>query len=208
MKVFLATPRYTSVPQQSATAFTALAVDLALRGMLHDASVPWSTVDGDSNQARARNILFHAFLRSSADVMLAVDIDQVVTPAVANRLLSHRLDVVVPVINRRISGGGPVGEPLASLDIDADGLIEMKRIGFGVVAFSRDSIERMALAAVSSGEVFTHGDSIVPAIVSQVVQDGAWLAVDDVFSQRWRSLGGRMWLDADVSAGHVGTQVF
>jgi hypothetical protein len=170
---------------------------------------PWAVVYGDSNQARARNILFKQFLSSPADRMLAIDPDQTFTMKEIDALLDVEKDVVVPIISRRLIDGGPVGMPIAGHEVpEGNHLIEMARIGFGLVVFSRECVHKLSESRIKKNATFQYNGELIPEIVSQKVVNGKWLGVDDVFSERWRSLGGKMWLHAGVRVGHIGNHIY
>jgi hypothetical protein len=215
VKLFIATPVGRAFEDEAAGSFATLTAACAAN------QFPWcwARVTRDSNQARARNVLFHQFVGSNADVMLMIDSDMVFSPEHAFRLIhslaSNNLDVVCAAAKKRRVDSDWVGSPLEA-EMKNPPLWEMKRIGFGMVALSRQCVEIMTKERKRLKRVFKLDDvpghpnegQEIAELVSQELGDGRWLAVDDVFSDRWRALGGRLFMNTDVRIGHVGTVVF
>lgn len=212
MKVFLATPAYHGVQPETVESVAALVAALEREGMLIDAAKPWSCEARDSNQPRARNVLFHKFLLSGADRMIGHDADQLFTPAAVLSLLAHDVDVIVPMIRRKDMTNSLVGEPHVPF-MQQGALIAMRRIGFGMFVVKREAIAKLAARCRRDGQAFSDvgGDETrqdVPAIVDQRVQDGRWQAVDDVFSSACRASGIAMYTHTETFVGHIGAHVF
>jgi hypothetical protein len=209
MRLFIATPAYGTLDPRVALSFATLAA-YAER---HYASWTWTLEVGNANHALAWNLLFHRFLLSDATKLLGVDIDQTFKADQAATLLSCEEDVVMALICKRLPGNIIVSRPLEGGE-QRGPLTELERTGFGMFAVSRDCIQKLTDDAVSKGRVFS-GDfgspeegQIIAGIVDQGLGDGRWLAADDTFSDRWRALGGRLWLHTGVHVGHVGTHVY
>lgn len=224
--IYLVSPCYRSGEPECLSGFERTAASLALTGELANDVPCWDREPRDSNQARARNLLFHRARRSArADFVVTADPDQLVEPdairTLADAARSGR-DVVAPMILRKNINPSPVGQPDARIDEDGrlvlsqEGpFLKMRRIGFGVVCFARSVLDRMAEDCLARGESFlcdveghpNHGERVA-AIVQQPIVDGRYLPVDDFFSRRWTSLGGSLWNHGDVIVGHVGPHVF
>ncbi len=149
-----------------------------------------------SDLARARNMLVSDALATEADRILWHDADIVFTPEDVDALLALDMggDMISGAFCRRSSGREVVGTPLEG-GADRGALLEMSRVGFGFLLMPRASL---ALLHAKHGE----------ALFEFRADGGEVISEDFVFSDRWRALGGRIWLHRGVRLGHVGPHIF
>lgn len=207
--IYIATPAYHDLDPRAAMSFATLVASLERSGT----PWAWDVEMGDSNHARAWNMLFHRFLQSDAKWLVGIDTDQTFTPKDVEMLITAGVDFVMAAIQKRDGSGVTVGDPLVGGE-QCGALVELRRTGFGVFAASRTCIEKLTSARLAAGALFSvdpahaNAGQLVAECVNQGLGEGRWLAADDVFSDRWRALGGRLWLHTGVRVGHIGTQVF
>lgn len=209
MRLYLATPAYHDFAPQAALSFVSLAAALEREQIRWT----WDIEAGDSNHARAWNLLFHRFLQSDAQWLIGLDTDQTFTPQNVLDLVNAGEDYVMAAIEKRNGSGVIVGHPLENGERRGP-LAELYRTGFGVFAATRRCIEMLSASRLAVGAVFSvdqgHANEgqLVAECVNQGLGDGRWLAADDVFSDRWRALGGKLWIHTGVRCGHIGTKVY
>ena len=212
-QLFLATPSYPATATftaHAAASFFALGQWSAQKGM----DCRWDLTIGDANHARAWNTLFHRFLQSDAERLVGIDNDQVFRPEHVEALLDVQEDFVGGAyVKKRMPAEQLVGETLPNGEVRGR-LLEMRRVGFGFFAVTRDCIARLSADAVERGEVFIgtpdgqEAGQIIPAICTQGLANGEWEEADWRFAARWRALGGQVWLHTGVNVGHIGVHVF
>lgn len=204
MRIYIATPAYGPMDPRAAHSFAIAIADLVAAGH----AVRWDIEFQDSNQARARNVLFHRFLVSDFERLLCIDADMVFTSAGIRELLNVGGDAVSGAYRQRAPGGALVGTPL---EFRVGDMHEMLRVGFGFLSVSRACIEKLAAAAPRSFIAQTGasaGVAVPEVVATDIAPDGSWLSVDWMFSDRWRSLGGELWLHSAVNVGHVGSHLY
>jgi hypothetical protein len=210
MKLFVAMPWYGGRPWQS---------ELSLNGLIREGvpgvSIRLKVLQGESNIVEARNMLTAQFLQSDCERLLFLDADMVFQPSQVARVVSHEEPVVGGLYCKKQPGAPEyccVGLPGQERGVpDSRGLIEVERIATGFLCIQRGVFERMErelkptrywtargqqsdfwkveYQARADGELFYHGE------------DYAWCA-------RWRGMGGKLFADAQVLVGHVGSMVF
>lgn len=172
----------------------------------------WSYVTrrhmNDSLITRARNVLLAEFLASPCTDMLCLDDDLAWDGDEAMKLLDYPVDFVGGVYRAKIS------DPLYFVrwcdrpDLVADpeiGLLEVEGIPAGFMKLSRACVERMVMS-------FPHlqfSDETAPngmawALFDFALEGGRYWGEDYVFCKRWREIGGRIWIDPDMTLKHVG----
>jgi len=200
VSLFIAIPAYGSPPVQAISAYFALGANLASKRCVVDIEAH------DSNQARARNVLFARFLRSGMSRMLCVDVDVIFTTADVEAMLDVNEDVVSAMYLKKSRGDGHVGAPRDGAAMRGP-LLEMDRVGFGMLALSRACVARLSETATRRF-ILDSGDSVPLVVWTDIAPDGEWLSVDWVFSQRWREQGGQIWTHTGVEVGHVGPHIY
>ena len=102
------------------------------------------------------------------------------------------------------------------LDV-VDGLIEVKDAGTGFMCIKREVIEKM-IEAMPELEYKKEArflmndkdDGVRWAVFDGEIDkdDGRYLSEDYLFCRRWQRLGGKVWLDPEITLTHMGTYAF
>lgn len=179
------------------------------------AGIPWGFVDTlhESSVARARNKICAAFLQTGAPWLLFIDDDMTWNAADVGALLhaaagqhEHPVNGKTIRSKRAVVGGAyvkktsaltPTWDALPDAEETAEDVIEVARAGTGFLLIARDVLASMApsLKTNSVGPIwFDHEPSA----------DGSYRSEDQVFCDRYRAMGGKVWLHRRVSLGHVG----
>jgi hypothetical protein len=111
-----------------------------------------------------------------------------------------------------------VGQPCAVADLETkDGFVTGIYAGTGFMMVARRALERMIAAYPGTRykEAQTYPKAKEPSSHLYNLFDcmidpdtGAYLSEDFTFCRRWRSLGGKLWLDTQSSLVHVGSHEF
>lgn len=160
----------------------------------------------------ARNILCHDFLHEFPDAtdLFFIDDDVGWHSESVMRLLQCREDVVGGCYPLKQD---PIGFPI-SLESKAGsgklikrrGLYEASFLPTGFMRIKRSVIERMGEVVESYPYRRSDGTTIdmIKNIFQTGVKDGERWGEDVDFANRWRAMGGRLWVDPEIVLTHVG----
>lgn len=170
---------------------------------------------GECPIGRARNVLTGDFLASDCTDLLFIDSDILFTPEDIARICSHDEDVIgglycIKQENTRWC----VNQLIPDQPTRADGLRPVAYAGTGFLRIRRNVIEQM-IAHFGDAIVYSQDDSarveheIWPMGIYQY-PDGRkrWLSEDWYFCQRWMDLGGKVFVDTQVTVKHFGSIAF
>jgi hypothetical protein len=154
-----------------------------------------------SHICRARNRASADFLKSGCSSLLFVDGDISFTRRDAEMLLEHNLPIVCGVYN--LSQFPPTTSfmPVPGHVPTPAGLIESAMSGTGFMHIQRGVFERMIDAFRDKIEYEAH-DRVEWDFFSSGVVDREYLQEDGYFCHRWRSLGGKVFVDPRIQLGH------
>ncbi len=184
---------------------------------------------------RSRNTLVTQFLQSPATHMLFIDADISFDPQQVYDMLSFDQDVVagiypLKVINwdntalRRLAGGETFQTaPLLYVGTLCDGA-ELERVGRfatgvycggGFLMIKRQAIEQMVTAYPEARYKNVHafsnakGDEYYALFECLIdPETKTYISEDFGFCQKWRNLGGKIWLDTESRLTHIGSFSF
>ena len=188
-------------------------------------------VGGDCFIAKARNGLIQSFIESwkteyAADVLVFVDDDQLWDEQAFLRIISSDKEIVAVGIPKKMDSkeGDPQTFNNILLDMDEkgncfveNGLLRISQIGSGFMAIKRSAIEKMIQAFPRK---YSPGDGGLHPLhyaffESKIVWDekdetktGQFWGEDLIFCQKWKSIGGEMWLDPNVTVEHIGRKAW
>jgi hypothetical protein len=166
---------------------------------------------GNSLVADARNKLVAHFLASAATDLLFIDADISWKAEDLARLLAHAEPVVAGVYQRKsrakVDFAVKFGPTIAR---DASGLIEVERVGTGFLRLRRDCLQ--ALVAANPGLKLRNpqrpGDPNLYALFDTSIVDGQYVGEDFSFCDRWRALGGKVFIDPAIELAHHGAAAY
>jgi hypothetical protein len=189
----------------------------------------------DSLITRARNTLLSRFIAdSNASHFMFIDADIGFDPALVHRMLTFDEDIVAgiyplktlrwdapPRIRDREAAETAtlqyVGKLCEDEDLERRGSFATGRYcGTGFMLMKRRAIERLIEAhpesAYEAAHVYAPTASRLPSyalfecMIDPVTR--TYLSEDFAFCQRWRDLGGKIWLDVEGSLTHTGPHHF
>lgn len=166
----------------------------------------------DIYDIRAR--LVARFLSSEATHLMMVDNDVAWAPGGILRLVDHGLDCVAAIYPKRTLPPQFcmrfVDDKVGLVQDEKTGLIEVAGISAGFLCMSRDMLQKMR---------DRYKDDPIAGIYIRDDQEicGLWdiyrtgkekLGEDYSFCQRWRDMGGRIWIDPTIQMAHIGFHGF
>lgn len=159
----------------------------------------------DSHPSRSGNQITATFLESGCDEIFWIDTDIIFTPHDITHIMEHKVLFVCGIYPKRqvklepvlCTLPGHVPDPLAVL-------VPVKRAGRGFMRIQREVFERMKPHVP---EYSNHGRPEWDFWPSPVIA-GEYLSEDWAFCDKWRELGGTIYVDQRVQVQHEGSCVY
>ena len=169
---------------------------------------------GDPLISHARNVvLAHFLLETDCDDLLFVDDDVSWAPGMLTRLLNPPVDLVAGCYrHKKPEESYPINwipNDTGMILTNEFGLIEVRDVPMGFCRISRACAQQMYDAAAD--KPFKHRNA--PNLECRVVfdipyEDGELFGEDFDFCRKWRALGGKVWVDAEMAVNHTGFMTF
>lgn len=86
-------------------------------------------------------------------------------------------------------------------------LMEVKNVATGFMMIKREVIEKMQLS-YSSTKYTDDNDFLSYALFDGGVVNGKYLSEDWMFCDRWKKIGGSLWIDVSINLTHTGIEDF
>jgi len=226
--IVIATPCYGGLVTQG---YMESVLQLSAFAAANQFAVTLAMNGGDSLITRSRNKLVSVFLDTpQATHLMFIDADIAFRPEAVLRMLQFDQDIVAgmypikaidwPLMASRPAERGLhyVGEPCTGNDRETrDGFATGLFAGTGFKLIKRSAIERMIAAYPETR--YREAQTFPPAAAESKHQyalfecmidprTGVYLSEDFAFCQRWRTLGGKIWLDLKSNLTHIGTYKF
>jgi hypothetical protein len=207
--VFIGLPAYTG--QIHLATFRSLVHDYV--GLIERGdSVEVFDESGNAMIADCRAVIVQKFLETKATHLVFVDTDVSWEKGALLKLVDHDEDFVGAAYPYRRD---PIEYPL-SWDLDTDevwanrkGLIEVWGLPAGLMCLSRAMLEKMVAAHPELMFLTTNTESKKACGLFEPYRDGEMKYGEDYsFCNRWRDLGGKIYLDPEIKTGHIGYKTF
>ncbi len=204
--VFVAVPAYNDIAAPTLISLLRARDEAIAAGWQCDIHVR----PGDSMIHLARNVALTKFLASKATDILFWDADIATAPGGFTRLMSHPVDFVGGAYRFR---SDPEDYPVrwqGELTADpATKLLTNPGLGLpaGFLRVTRAAVERMAAAFPDLWVKERDGRKLLWLFDFLMIDHEAF-SEDFVFCQRWRDIGGAVWLDPSLALHHTGSKTF
>lgn len=162
--------------------------------------------------AVARALTVSRFLKTPGTHLIMVDNDVMWQVHGLLRLVDHGEDCVAGVYPQRKD---PITFPLRWLDDDKPEsfeqhankpLLSVGGVPAGLLCCSRSMLQRMV--DEYKGERFERDGEVTWDLFDRVRIGSRRLGEDYSFCERWRRMGGKVWIDPSLHTGHIGLKVF
>jgi predicted O-methyltransferase YrrM len=154
----------------------------------------------------ARNAMVREFLMSKADALVFIDNDVGFEPESLVRLCRYDRDMVAGVYPcKQMETEYPVRVADGiDLQADADGLVEVIGLPTGFLKIKRGVLERMS--ALEPRKFNGKGQTGIPNAVlfERTFVDGVRYSGDYAFCEKWKAMGGKMYVDPEMRFTHSG----
>ncbi len=184
-------------------------------GVLCDLSV----LRGDCFIAKARNNIVRQFMDSECDTLFFIDADQGWEADAFVRMVLDSHEIVAGAVPKKtdsveFNGCNLVAETNGDVPIE-NGMLKASRVGTGFMRIKRSVIEKMIVAGARE---YMPGDgSAYPFIweifETKIIQNegdarGQFWGEDLAFCEKWRLMGGSIWIDPSINFTHVGRKSY
>lgn len=196
MKLFVAVPAYDNrVTLETARA---LLNEQGAAGLLQ-VEMQVAFLPGNSLITHARNQAVRDFLASGADKLVFIDSDVSWCVGELLKLASHDVDLVSGAYRYKDDREGYPIEWIDKPELHAvNGLLEVMAVPAGFLAIKRRVFEQLQARFPERAYAF-HGQAF-QAFFHCPPGEGE----DGAFCRDWRSLGGKVWLDPELTLSHYG----
>jgi hypothetical protein len=199
MKIFVAIPVYDGkLPVQTATC---LLNEVSVANGLGD-ELRVNFLPSCSVIAHGRNQLVQMFLDSDCDRMFFLDSDITFEPGALVKTCHMPFDIVGGCYRYREKNESyPIAWlPGNELWANKYGLLEVAMLPTGFLALSREAFEKFK--AHYPNREYTHWNAKMYGYFQMAFKDGAMHSDDSYFCKEWRDMGGKIYLDPELTLGH------
>lgn len=156
----------------------------------------------------ARNELLRLFLSSDFDELIFIDADQSWAPEDLIKLIKSNKDIIgAPVIRKSDNELYNVKCVENPLEIDSEGLMVVDAVGTGMLKISRSCAQQVWDISKKYSIDFSDKEHRM-AFDIEINDEGKTVSEDNVFCQKWQSLGGKVYIDTSINPSHIGDKVW
>ena len=159
----------------------------------------------DSLVQRARNDLVRLALEEGFDDLIFIDSDQEWNPEWIFKLLNYDANVVGgTVVKKSDQVAFNVKALKSGLKQEENGLIEVECVGTGFMRISRKALQKVW----DISKEYTNEGRKCRMVFDVQLVDGQLVSEDNVFCQKWRKLGGKVFIDPNMTCNHIGVKKY
>jgi hypothetical protein len=161
-----------------------------------------------------RNEILRSFMRTNCTDLLFIDSDVGWEPESIVKILRYDRDVVAGVYPKKTPDGVveeyPVKmEPGKEIWAEADGLVEVVGAPTGFMRIRRGVVEQLINANKHRqflGQNHKDGDPPYTIVFERTLESGHRFSGDYSFCNKWRSMGGKIYVDPEMNFSHEGNK--
>lgn len=160
----------------------------------------------DSLVQRARNDLVQIALEEGFDALIFIDSDEEWDPKWVFSLLAREEDVIGATVVKKTDRemAFNVKALKDKFEIEPNGLLEVECVGTGFMKLTRSALQKVW----DISDEYTNEGRKCRMVFDVKLIDGELISEDNIFCQKWRSLGGKVWVDPTMTCNHIGTKKY
>ena len=200
-KVLIATPAHSG---SVATDYCSSVMLTVLSSVVEGIAVEVLMLPHQSLLPVARDALLYEAVQRNVDDLVFIDSDMAWDAPDFIRLLKHDVDIVAVPVRKKIPQKTDFNFQLIPgiVSPDANGLMEVSRIGTGIMRISKKAFTKMY-------EISKKYSVVQPQVYAQVFETGIYneemLSEDFVFCEKAKANGFKIYMDTKISCGHIGS---
>lgn len=224
--LMIGTPMYGG---QCSAHYTFSNLNLARIAKDHNVNLNYQFTTSESLITRARNNIADIFLNSECSHLLFIDADISFDPMDVIKLINHDIDVVcggypakmfdwnsiynaarngVPP-NELSSYASPYIYNRSDQEDKKEGLIEVKESGTGFMMIKKEVLQKLSKHVnVYISNQFDNVGKKNYEFFSTMIDDDILISEDYFFCRKWRSIGGKVFVDKSIKLCHIGSHVY
>ena len=173
-------------------------------GLFNNINIITIYMSYDALVQRARNDIIKMAYDTKVDDLVFIDCDQDWDPADFFKLLSHDVEVVGAPVPKKSDMESYNIKLLGEWKILDNGLAIVDGVGTGFLRIRKDAIEKI----VDNSSVYQelHKPEPTPNVFEVVVKDGQLISEDITFCNKWKELGGQVYVDPTINVAHTGVK--
>lgn len=199
-KVFIAIPAYGNVPVELLHSLWDAQPVLAEHGILTELLI----ASGGCHVDDVRNLLLACFLESDCEQFVFIDDDTRFNALDLVTLINIDKDVAAGICPKKTYPLDFAFRPIPGAKVET-GLIEVEGVGAAFLKISRAAVQKLSDTAEHYTSKIGGIDKDIPLIFERTLEDGFRWGGDYSFCHKWARLGGKMFVDTEMTFGHVGT---
>lgn len=159
----------------------------------------------DSLVQRARNDIVRLAVEEDFDDLIFIDSDEEWNPEWIFKLLDLKEEVIgLPVVKKSDQLMFNIKALPTGLKQEDNGLMEVECVGTGFMKISKSALKKVWDA---SPEYKNEGRSC-RMVFDIKIENGDLVSEDNVFCQKWRSLGGKVYIEPTMTCNHIGVKKY
>lgn len=159
----------------------------------------------DSLVQRARNDIVRLAIEEDFDDLIFIDSDEEWNPEWIFKLLAYKEEVIgLPVVKKSDQMMFNIKALPTGLKTQQNGLMEVEAVGTGFMKISSAALKKVWDA---SPEYKNEGRSC-RMVFDIKIENGDLVSEDNVFCQKWRSLGGKVFIEPSMTCNHIGVKKY
>lgn len=173
-------------------------------GLVNNINVIAVYMSYDALVQRARNDIIQMAHESKVDDLVFIDCDQDWNPADFFKLLSHDVPVVGAAVPKKSDVEQYNVRLLGKWQVLDNGLAIVDGVGTGFLRLRKDAIEKIVDASDTYQQ--PHKNKPTPNVFEVKVENGELIGEDITFCNKWKKLGGEVYLDPTINVAHSGSK--
>jgi hypothetical protein len=151
----------------------------------------------------ARNTLVKQFLESDNDEIVFIDSDQAWEPDDLIKLINSNKDFVGAAVHLK-THDERYNVKFLDNEVDHEGYLLVDSIGTGFLKISRNALEKIC----KDSEKYFYNETEYSSVFELSIKDGHAITEDFTFCEKWKSLGGKIYIDTNLKSFHIGKDMW
>ena len=159
----------------------------------------------DSLVQRARNDIVRLAVEEDFDDLIFIDSDEEWDPEWIFKLLAFKEEIIgLPVVKKSDQMMFNIKALPQGLKQQQNGLMEVEAVGTGFMKISKSALKKVWDASPE----YKNEGRIGRMVFDVQVINGDLVSEDNIFCQKWRNLGGKVFIEPSMTCNHIGVKKY